>query len=153
MKTNFKPQGGGALRRRIEMKRFLSICCALAALALMALPFGITMDFAPDPELPMELETFHSSYLSTMPIENLNWMPVVTAVLTLGILVLLVAGMKKDRKIPICICLIVCISATFVSWSVFSTLTIVGAVVFALHFALLAIQLLHFETQKSEKEM
>jgi len=132
------------------MKRFLSICCALGALALMALPFGITMDFAPDPELPMELETFQSSYLSLMPIEYLNWMPIITAILTLAILVLLVAGKKKDKKIPICICLVTCIAASFISWSVFSTLTIIGAVVFALHFALLAIQILYFEPQKTK---
>ena len=134
------------------MKRFLSICCALAALALMALPFGIRMDFVSDPGPPMEFVTFHCSYISLMPIGYANWMPVVTAVLTLVILLLLVAGMKKDRKIPICICLIACIAATFVSWSVFSTLTIIGAVVFALHFALLAVQLLNFETNKSETD-
>jgi len=134
------------------MKRFLSICCALAALALMALPFGIRMDFVSDPGPPMEFVTFHYSYISLMPIGYANWMPVVTAVLTLVILLLLVAGMKKDRKIPICICLIACIAATFVSWSVFSTLTIIGAVVFALHFALLAVQLLNFETNKSETD-
>jgi apolipoprotein N-acyltransferase len=87
-----------------------------------------------------------------MPIGYANWMPVITAVLTLVILVLLVTGMKKDRKIPISICLIACIAATFVSWSVFSTLTIIGAVVFALHFALLTIQLLNFETKESDAD-
>jgi len=132
------------------MKRFISICCALAALALMALPFGVRMDFVSDPGPPMEMATFHTSYISMMPIGYANWMPIITAVLTLAVLVLLVEGMKKDRKIPICICLIICIAASFISWSVFSTLTIIGAVVFALHFALLAIQILYFEPQKSK---
>jgi len=119
----------------------------------MALPFGIRMDFVSDPGPPMEFVTSFYSYISLMPIGYANLMPVITAVLTLVILLLLVAGMKKDRKIPICICLIACIAATFVSWAVFSTLTIIGAVVFALHFALLAVQLLNFETNKSETDV
>ena len=138
------------------MKRFLSIYCILAALVLMALPFGIQMDFVSDPGPPMEFVTYHFSYLSLMPLGYANWMPLITVLLSLAVLIMLVLGRKKDRgvikdkKIPICICLIVCIVATFLSWSVFSTLTIIGAVVFALHFALLAIQLLNFEKVKND---
>jgi len=130
----------------------------LAALALMALPFGIDMDFVSDPGPPMEIVTFQCSYFSMMPIGYANWMPLVTAVLSLAILFMLVFGLKKDRgkkkdnKIPICICLIACIAASFVSWSVFSTLTVIGALVFALHFALLTIQLLSFERPQSVTE-
>jgi len=137
------------------MKRVLSICCILAALILMTLPFGIQMDFVSDPGPPMEMATSHYSYFSMMPIGYANWMPIITAVLSLAILIMLVFSLKKDRgvekerKIPICICLIACIIATFVSWSVFSTLTIIGAIIFALHFALLAIQLLAFERADS----
>jgi len=136
------------------MKRTLSLCCILAALILMILPFGIDMDFVSDPGPPMEIVTFQCSYFSMMPIGYANWMPLTTAVLSLAILFLLVFGHKKvrgvikDWKIPICICLIACIAATFVSWSVFSTLTIIGALIFALHFTLLAIQLLSFEREK-----
>jgi len=138
------------------MKRTLSLFCILAALILMALPFGIQMHFVSDPGPPMEFVTFHFSYLSLMPLGYANWMPLITVLLSLAILFMIVfgnkkdRGMRKDRKIPICICLIVCIAASFVSWSVFSTLTIIGAVVFALHFALLTIQLLNFEQTKSD---
>ena len=124
----------------------------------MALPFGIDMDFVSDPGPPMETVTFQCSYFSMMPVGYANWMPLVTAVLSLAILFMLVFGLKKDRgkkkdkKIPICICLIACIAASFISWSVFSTLTVVGALVFALHFALLTIQLLGFERTKSDSE-
>jgi len=141
------------------MKRFLSICCTLAALVLMALPFSIQMDYLTNPGPPEEFTNAHFSYISIIPIENANWMPIITAILTLVVLFMLVIGIKKDRgmikdyKIPICICLILCIAATFVSWSVFSTLTIIGAVVFALHFALLSIQLLRFERVQSDSNV
>ena len=124
----------------------------------MALPFGIDMDFVSDPGPPMEIVTFQCSYFSMMPIGYANWLPLITAVLSIAILFMLVFGNKKDRgvikdrKIPICICLIACIAASFVSWSVFSTLTIIGALVFALHFALLAIQLLSFERKKNDSD-
>jgi len=121
----------------------------------MILPFGINMDFVSDPGPPMEIATFQCSYFSMMPVGYANWMPLITAVLSIVILFMIVfglkkdRGMKKDRKIPICICLMACIAATFVSWSVFSTLNIIGATVFALHFALLSIQLLNFERNKN----
>jgi len=142
----------------VKLKRTILICCILAALVLMALPFGIDMDFVSDPGPPMEIVTFQCSYFSMMPIGYANWMPIITAVLSIAILFMLVFGNKKDRgvikdrKIPICICLIACIAASFVSWSVFSTLTIIGALVFALHFALLAIQLLSFERKKNDSD-
>ena len=140
------------------MKRTISICCILAALILMILPFSIDMDFVSDPGPPMETVTFQCSYFSMMPIGYANWMPIITAVLSIAILFMLVFGNKKDRgkikdrKIPICICLLACIVATFVSWSVFSTLNVIGALIFALHFALFAIQILSFERIKSDAE-
>jgi len=140
------------------LKRTISICCILAALGLMILPFGIDMDFVSDPGPPMETVTFQCSYFSMMPIGYANWMPLITAVLSIAILFMLVFGIKKDRgivrdrRIPICICLIACIAATFVSWSVFSTLNMIGATIFALHFAVLSIQLLHFERKKSDSD-
>jgi len=144
------------------MKRIISLCCILAALILMSLPFSVQMEFISDPGPPIELVTSHFSYISILPLKDAetipqgftNWMPLITAVLSLAILIMLVFGIKKDRgmvkdnKVPICICLITCIAATFVSWSIFSTLTIIGATVFALHFALLAVQVLHFESKE-----
>jgi len=77
--------------------------------------------------------SFYYSYFSTMPIGYANFYPLITALLTLIILVLLLLGQMRDNRTLVGICAIGCILASGISWLIFSSFSAIGFVIFALH--------------------
>jgi len=76
------------------MKKIMSALCMLIAVILMALPFGVPMTFAPGPK---ERVVRYFSYFSMVPVGYGNWFPIITAFLSVIIVLLLLAGMKKVK--------------------------------------------------------
>lgn len=108
-------------------KKLFSICCMLAVIILMVTPYGVRMVFA---DGPTERITFYYSYFSGMPIGYGNWLPVITALLSIAILTLLLIGLKKDmEKQPVLVLLVICIVISLLSWLVFGACSIVGIIV------------------------
>lgn len=123
------------------MKRKLfSIACMVLSIILMALPFGIPMIFAPGPE---ERVTQYYSYFSMIPIGYGNWSPILTAFLSVVILILLFISFKKEmnRVIMTCLCLIFFI--TLASWILFHAFSILGLAIFLLHVSVCLLRVIH----------
>ncbi|HOM01841.1 MAG TPA: hypothetical protein PLH43_03305 [Acetivibrio sp.] len=122
------------------MKKIASVCCMLITIILMALPFGVSMTFAPG---PTERVTSYFSYFSMMPWGYGNWFPIITAFFSIIILLLLLAGMKKvNVGSAVQIFLIICIISQLLSWLLFNSGSIIGVCVMALHIAVLILQVL-----------
>lgn len=110
----------------------------VASIILMVLPYGVRMQFAAPPgEGPF---VFYYSYFSGIPLGYANWLPIITALLSIAILLLLIIGYKKDLKQATLICLFICIAASVLSWIIFRVFTVIGVIVFALHIITLALQ-------------
>lgn len=123
------------------MKRKLfSIACMVLSIILMALPYGIPMVFAPGPE---ERVTQYYSYFSMMPFGYGNWSPILTAFLSVVILILLLIGFKKELKQAVIICLCLIFFITLASWILFQTFSFLGLAIFLLHVSVLLLQVLH----------
>ncbi len=122
------------------MRKIVSVCCMLITIILMALPFGVSMTFAPS---PTERVTSYFSYFSMMPWGYGNWFSIITAFLSIIILLLLLAGMKKvNVRSAVQILLIICIISHLLSWLLFNSGSIIGVCVMALHIAVLILQIL-----------
>jgi len=118
------------------LQRIVLICCMAASIVLMALPFGVRMSFAAPGGFP---HVFHRSYFSGLPIGYANWFPILTAVLSIAVIIMLFVGVirnKPDGKLfgkPVFICLCICMIASLMSWILFGTISVVGVIVFMLH--------------------
>lgn len=119
----------------------------MAAAIIIALPYGVPMVFSPD---PMNHVIEYHSYFSVMPIGYGNWFLIITARLSVIILVLLIiriAGLATKRDVTgklALICLLICIGAQLLSWLIFRggyRISIIGVIVFVLHVAMLALQI------------
>jgi len=115
---------------------------------LMALPYGVAMDFYSDGG-PTEGERFTSyhSYFSMMPIGYANWFPIITALLSIVALTQLInraiRNKESDSTIiqPVLACPIISIIASLFSWMIFETYTAIGLIIFILHVVTLALQI------------
>lgn len=63
----------------------------IAALVLEALPFGVILNFVPDPSITNEVITRYYSYFDFTPFGYANFAPLVTAILTVMLTALCVA--------------------------------------------------------------
>lgn len=123
---------------QIMVKKGISICCMLIAIILMATPSGIAMTFAPG---PTERVTKYFSYFSLMPFGYGNWFPIITALLTIVVVLLLLVGIRKaNTGKAVGVCLALCIIASVLSWLIFASISIVGVCVAALHSIVLVLQ-------------
>jgi len=120
------------------LQRMVIVCCMAASIVLMALPYGVRMSFASPGGYPNVL---HRSYFSGLPIGYANWFPIITAVLSIAVTIILIIGIirntsdgKKYGK-AVFVCLCACITASLLSWILFSTISVVGVIVFLLHAA------------------
>ena len=143
-------------------KRIFSICCAVLIIILMITPFGVRMVFFGEPTevtvktplksffgtLLAEYEnfgavsttekventiSFYYSYFSEMPIGYANFFPLITALLTFVLLIMLFLGLKRNLRTLIVICAAGCILASAFSWLLFSSFSIVGLIIMVLH--------------------
>jgi hypothetical protein len=126
--------------RRVQK---ISLTALVLAIALMALPLGVRMNFVYDPGPPMEFVTFYFSYFSLTPLGYANRFPMITAVLTIAILVLLLIGFKKDTRRGVLICTVICIAASAISWLIFGAFSVVGLIVLLLHVGVFLLQAMH----------
>ena len=125
-----------------------SICFMAISVALMWLPYGVAMKFVSDPGPPIEYVIHHYSYISGMPIGYGNWFPIVTAILSFAVLLILVVNSVRktasmgNKKTFVLVCLSICIVASLISWLLFNSVSVIGIIVCALHAATLAIQII-----------
>lgn len=124
----------------IKMKKVISIVGMLAAIILMIVPFGVAMRFSDGPTAYL---IRYYSYFSMMPVgAGANWLPFITAFLSIVTLVLLLIGIKKaNMKKAVQICLSVCIAAIAVSWLLFASFTVLSACIMGIHIIVLALQM------------
>ena len=124
------------------LQRIVLICCMAASIVLMALPYGVRMSFAAPGGSP---HVIHHSYFSGLPIGYGNWFPVIIALLSIAITIILIIKVIRnisDGKMfgkAVFICLCICLMASLLSWILFSAISVVGVIVFLLHAATLAI--------------
>ena len=129
------------------MKKIISISCMGVAMVLMSLPYGVQMRFVSDPGPPMEFVSFYYSFFSGMPIGYANWFPIITALLSIAVLLMLVVRAVRNKKEisytvkPLMTCLVICVIASLCSWLIFNAISTIGVVVLALHLATLALQI------------
>lgn len=120
------------------MKKIASLCCMLISIILMALPFGVSMTFAPS---PTERVTEYFSYFSMMPLGYGDWFPIITALLSIFVFMLLLVDIKKvntRRAVQTCLC--TCIIVSLLSWIVFNSVSAVGVCITVLHIIVLVLQ-------------
>ena len=91
--------------------------------------------------------SYYYSYFSTMPIGYANFYPLITALLTFILLLMLILGLKRDLKTMIGICATGCVLASALSWFMFSAFSIVGLIIMALHIFICILQI----DKKSQK--
>ena len=133
--------------RHLKTKRVdkISIGCMAATIALMLYPYGVVNG-------PINYRSiFFTPYMSSyFYISYGNVFPIITALLSIVILVMLVVRLashaKKENAIkPLLICrlLSVCIVASLLSWLLFGgfTITLVGIMVLLLHITTLVLQI------------
>lgn len=119
-------------------KKNMSIVCLALSIVLMALPYGVAMEFSSS---PTERVTSYHSYFSMMPFGYGNWCPIIAAIISVVIIVLFFVSGKKNVGISIEICLGIVITASLISWLVFRTFSTVGLGIFALHLVAFILQL------------
>ena len=117
-------------------KKIISIGLMAASIVLMALPYGVRMNWGVYSDGAIVTSPTYESYFSRLPIGYANWFPILTAVLSIAIVILIFAGLKKTTII----CLLICVIASLASAFLFDAGSVVGAVVLALHAAVLVIQ-------------
>ncbi|WP_018306496.1 hypothetical protein [Desulfitobacterium hafniense] len=121
------------------VKKGISICCMLIAIILMATPYGIAMTFAPG---PTELVTRYFSYFSLMPFGYGNWLPIITALLSIVVVFLLLLGIRKaNTGKAVRVCLTLCIIASVLSWLIFESISPVGVCIAVFHAVALVLQI------------
>lgn len=121
------------------MKKIISACCILITIILMALPFGVSMTFAPS---PTERVTKYFSYFSILPMGYGNWFPAIIALLSIFVLLLLLVGIKKaNTGSAVQVCLSICLIVSLLSWLLFNSVSFIGVCVVTLHIIVLVLQI------------
>jgi len=121
------------------MRKILTICCMLISIILMATPYGIAMTFASGPN---ERITNYYSYFNMMPLGYGNWLPIITAVLSIVVLMILLINLRSGKwEKSALICSVICLIASILSWLIFSSFTIIGAVIAIFHGAAILFQI------------
>jgi len=125
--------------RKKLLQKIALLCCMAASIVLMALPYGVRISF----EMYSGRRYVHRSYFSGLTIGYANWFPMITAVLSIAVTILLFAEIIRkntDNKMlgkAVFICLCVCIITSLLSWIIFDAVSIFGVLVFVLHAATL----------------
>jgi len=103
----------------------------IISVVLMATPYGIAMKFALGPN---ERVIKYYSYFNMMPLGYGNWLPMITAILSIAVLMILLISLKKGKgEKPALVCLVICVIASILSWLIFGAFSIMGAIITALH--------------------
>ena len=134
--------------------RIISICFMAISVALMLLPSGVAMKFVSEPGPPMEYVTYYYSYISGMPIGYGNWFPILTAILSFAVLLVLIISlirrMESGSRKTVLICLSICIVSALISWRLFNSVSIIGVIICVLHAIALALQIIFKRTEERD---
>ena len=136
--------------------RIISICFMAISVALMLLPSGVAMKFVSEPGPPMEYVTYYYSYISGMPIGYGNWFPILTAILSFAVLLVLIISLirrmesESGSRKTVLICLSICIVAALISWRLFNSVSIIGVIICVLHAITLALQIIFKRTEERD---
>jgi len=117
-------------------KKIISVCLMAASIGLMALPYGVRMDWGLSSGATL---TTYESYFSGLPLGYANWFPIITVGLSIAAILLILVG----RRSGVLVCLSICLFASLGSWFVFNASSVIGAIIFVLHAAVLVIQIVH----------
>lgn len=97
---------------------------------------------------PNETVISYYSYFSPMPFGYGNWFPIITAILSIFVAILLLVRLKRNCTKAIKICLGITIFATLLSWVIFNAFSFISLAVLALHIFVFIIQFLPKDTVK-----
>ena len=103
-------------------KQITSIVIMIISILLMIFTKSIPMIFSAG---PTERITRYYSHFNLTPLGYGNWLPIITAVLSVCIVALLLIGLKKNCIKMIKICLCITIFATLLSWVRFNTFSFI----------------------------
>jgi len=134
----------------------ISILCMVVTIILMALPYGVAMNFYGDggPAVGERFTSYHS-YFSMMPIGYANWFPIITALLSIVALTQLINRAIRNKNSnstviqPVLACPIISIITSLFSWMIFGTFTAVGLIISILHVVTLALQIVQKRSSSS----
>ena len=98
---------------------------------LMALPYGVNMEFSAD--------SAKYSYFSMMPLGYGNFLPMITGIVAIAAFILTVVNIKKDLSKQAMILFVIAINLSLVSWFMFSSVTPLGVIIFILHVVCMAL--------------
>lgn len=119
--------------------KLIALACMILSVVIMAQPNGVAMTFGPSSTKKV---TSYFSYFSPMPFGYGNWFPIITAILSIVIVVLLIISFKKNVIKSIQVFFGIIVAASLLSWIVFDAFSIIGLTVFALHIIAFAIQII-----------
>lgn len=121
-------------------KKIISIVSMLVAIVLMVIPYGVAMKFASS---PTERVTLYYSYFDMIPFGYGNWFPIITAVLSIIIvLVLLIDSKRFNLKKVIKVLMSIGILSIILSWLTFDTFTFISLLILIIYIFVLAFRLL-----------
>lgn len=121
--------------------KFTSIFLMAISLVLMVLPYGVAMRFmvGPGEEGPIH----YYSYFDMTPIGYANWLPMLIAILSIAIIILLIASLKKlNLRKYIMNSLIACIFLSILSWVIFRSFTTVSLTIVLIYLLVCSLELL-----------
>lgn len=108
-------------------------------IVLMVLPSGIAFKTSSDPGLDF---INYYSYFSDMPFGYGNWAPLITALLSIAVIVLLIFSLnsfKTEKSIKICLSISIILMIN--SFIMFSTFTLISLFVTIIHGIVLFLQM------------
>ena len=132
------------LFKLLGKKSFLLACMGIS-ICYMALS-GVTMNFSDGPPEFTRI-IFHCSYFSLIPLGYGNWFPMIIAVSSIIVFILLLLEVKKYKYRVVKICLCLAMVFNVISWLVFKAFDVVGLIVSIFH--LVVFLILQFVKQNS----
>lgn len=130
-------------------KDIFSIISMIVAIVLMTMPIGVAMEFSSGPG-SADFVTKYYSYFSGMPIGYANWLPLITVLISIFILLMLIVDIKVQRmRKVIKFSLSICIIASVLSWIIFDSFTIIALLIMIIHIVVLILQVLTKNNQKT----
>ena len=115
----------------------------------MLIPGGIAMNFSDGHNIYM----IYKSYFSIMPIGYGNWVPIITAVLSIIILLMHFKNMKKGALIFQSICTVTSLWSClmYVPYNGLLNVTVIGVMISILNITALILQIIFYKYRKEAK--
>lgn len=134
------------MKKKITVIQIIVLPLLIAAIILMTLPNGVIMIFS---DGPGSLIYQYYSYFDLLPAAYANIFPMLSAILTVVIIILALISLIKEKGAKaILICLCLCIICQALSWLIYNGITLIGACVASIHIIVLILTIIQRIMQK-----